>query len=91
MKRFAIVLLALAACTAYSDSHTDVPFLEVVGHPVAVNPDRELRRIAADRGWPVLEFSGRAYPHARRRIPPAFVAAGVAGAVALLAAKARGR
>ena len=67
--------LDLAECTAYSDSHTDLPFLEAVGHPVAVNPDRELRRIAAERGWPVLEFSGRAYPHARRRIPPAAVAA----------------
>jgi HAD superfamily hydrolase (TIGR01490 family) len=51
----------LAACTAYSDSHTDIPFLEAVGHAVAVNPDRGLRRIAAARGWPVLEFSGRAY------------------------------
>ena len=46
----------LQASTAYSDSHTDVPFLEVVGHPVAVNPDRELRRTAAERGWPVLQF-----------------------------------
>jgi HAD superfamily hydrolase (TIGR01490 family) len=46
----------LAECTAYSDSHTDVPFLEAVGHPVAVNPDRALRRIAAERSWPVLEF-----------------------------------
>ena len=53
--------LDLAACTAYSDSHTDLPFLEAVGHPVAVNPDRRLRRVARDRGWPVLEFSGRAY------------------------------
>jgi HAD superfamily hydrolase (TIGR01490 family) len=53
----------LAACTAYSDSHTDLPFLESVGHPVAVNPDRRLRRIAAARGWPVLEFRERA--HAR--------------------------
>ena len=35
--------LDLAACTAYSDSHTDLPFLEAVGHPVAVNPDRALR------------------------------------------------
>jgi HAD superfamily hydrolase (TIGR01490 family) len=60
----------LAECTAYSDSHTDLPFLEVVGHPVAVNPDRELRHVAAERGWPVLEFSTRAYPHARRRVPP---------------------
>ena len=49
----------LAACTAYSDSHTDLPFLEAVGHPVAVNPDRALRRIAAERSWPVLEFKMR--------------------------------
>jgi len=51
--------LDLAECTAYSDSHTDLPFLEAVGNPVAVNPDRKLRRIAADRGWPVLEFRMR--------------------------------
>ncbi len=49
----------LAECTAYSDSHTDLPFLEAVGHPVAVNPDRRLRRIAAKREWPVLEFTKR--------------------------------
>jgi HAD superfamily hydrolase (TIGR01490 family) len=83
--------LDLAECTAYSDSHTDLPFLEAVGHPVVVNPDRDLRRIAADRGWPVLEFGERAYPHARRRVPPALVAAGVAGLALLLATKARGR
>jgi HAD superfamily hydrolase (TIGR01490 family) len=46
--------------TAYSDSHTDLPFLEAVGHPVVVNPDRELRRLAAERGWPVLRFTRRA-------------------------------
>jgi HAD superfamily hydrolase (TIGR01490 family) len=49
----------LSECTAYSDSHTDLPFLEAVGHPVAVNPDRALRRIAAERSWPVLEFRVR--------------------------------
>ena len=49
--------LDLAACTAYSDSYTDVPFLEVVGHPVAANPDHRLRRIARDRGWPVMDFA----------------------------------
>ena len=49
--------LDLAACTAYSDSHTDVPFLEAVGHPVAANPDRKLRRIARRRGWPVVRFA----------------------------------
>ncbi len=60
----------LGECTAYSDSHTDLPFLETVGWPVAVNPDRELRRTAVERGWPVIEFNTRAYPHARRRVPP---------------------
>jgi phosphoserine phosphatase len=51
----------LSACTAYSDSHTDIPFLETVGRPVAVNPDRALRRVAVERGWQVLEFSAKAY------------------------------
>ena len=48
----------LAASTAYSDSHTDLPFLEAVGNPVAVNPDRALRRIATERRWPIMEFRG---------------------------------
>ena len=52
--------LDLPASTAYSDSYSDVPFLEAVGHPVAVNPDRRLRRIARLRGWPTLSFSARA-------------------------------
>ena len=47
----------LAASTAYSDSYSDVPFLEAVGHPVAANPDRKLRRIAQARGWPVVSFA----------------------------------
>ncbi|MFG2226099.1 HAD-IB family hydrolase [Streptomyces sp. NPDC048644] len=42
---------------AYSDSATDVPMLEAVGNPCAVNPDRALRREAAARGWPVLSFT----------------------------------
>lgn len=46
----------LDACFAYSDSETDVPMLEAVGHPFAVNPDKALRRTAAERGWPVLVF-----------------------------------
>lgn len=37
----------------YSDGHEDVPMLESVGHPVVVNPDRRLRRLAKKRGWPV--------------------------------------
>jgi HAD superfamily hydrolase (TIGR01490 family) len=47
----------LADCYAYSDSITDLPMLEAVGHPTAVNPDRALRRVAAQRGWPVLCFT----------------------------------
>ncbi len=47
----------LADCFAYSDSATDLPMLEAVGHPHAVNPDRELRRVARERGWPVLAFA----------------------------------
>lgn len=47
----------LADCFAYTDSGTDLPMLEAVGHPVAVNPDRTLRREAVQRGWPVLDFN----------------------------------
>lgn len=42
---------------AYSDSATDLPMMHAVGHPVAVNPDRELREACEEYGWPVLEFS----------------------------------
>ncbi len=72
----------LAESTAYSDSHTDVPFLEAVGHPVAVNPDKALRREARERGWPVLEFSERLVPR-RARVRPFWPVALVA--VALVA------
>ena len=49
----------LPDCFAYSDSVTDLPMLETVGHPRAVNPDRALRKIARDRHWPVLAFGAR--------------------------------
>src|SRR3954453_11770638 len=47
----------LGECFAYSDSITDAPMLEPGAPPHAVNPDRELRRVAASRGWPVLQFT----------------------------------
>lgn len=47
----------LSASYAYSDSITDLPMLEAVGHPSAVNPDRALRKAAAGNGWPILTFS----------------------------------
>ena len=46
----------LARSWAYSDSISDRPMLEAIGHPVAVNPDRDLRRLAGERGWPARDF-----------------------------------
>lgn len=46
----------LSQSWAYSDSSSDIPMFELVGHPVAVNPDARLARVAAARGWEVLRF-----------------------------------
>lgn len=51
--------IELAECHAYSDSVNDLPLLEAVGHPHAVNPDHEVRRIALTRGWPIHELRTR--------------------------------
>jgi HAD superfamily hydrolase (TIGR01490 family) len=45
-----------ARCKAYSDSFSDAPMLEAVGMPAAVNPDRRLRALAVERGWPILNL-----------------------------------
>lgn len=47
----------LSASSAYSDSINDVTLLELVGHPVATNPDARLAAVAAERGWPVSRFA----------------------------------
>lgn len=47
----------LSESYAYSDSQTDIPMMEVVGHPVAVNPDKELLRAARAKKWPIQQFS----------------------------------
>lgn len=60
----------LQRCYAYSDSVTDAPMLALVGHPYAVNPDRELRRLATERGWPVLVFEVPVGLRSRVRLPP---------------------
>jgi HAD superfamily hydrolase (TIGR01490 family) len=57
----------LAASYAYSDSFTDLPMLEAVGHPTAVNPDKPLRKTAIENGWPIREF--RRPVRMRSRIP----------------------
>ena len=46
----------LAQSYAYADSASDLPIMSLVGHPVAVNPDRSLEAVAHRRGWPVVEF-----------------------------------
>jgi HAD superfamily hydrolase (TIGR01490 family) len=71
----------LSASYAYSDSSTDLPMLELVGHPSAVNPDRALRRAAAENGWPILAFS-LAVPLRQRLRPAPVITAGALGAIA---------
>ena len=73
--------LDLRRCTAYSDSFNDVPMLSVVGTAVAVNPDSDLRELAAARGWQVRDFrTGRRA--ARIGVPSVIGAGALAGAVA---------
>lgn len=66
----------LARCTAYSDSISDLPFLEAVGTAVAVNPDKPLRAHAGHHGWRIVEVSRRA---AARRYVGSGLVADVAG------------
>lgn len=47
-----------ARSKAYADSFADFPVLEAVGFPVAVHPDRRLKRVARERGWPILDLKG---------------------------------
>lgn len=57
MRAFAEELdIDLAGSFAYSDSATDLPMLETVGNPVVVNPDKDLRRLAEERGWDIESF-----------------------------------
>ncbi len=74
----------LAESYAYSDSATDVPMLECVGHPVAVNPDRELLKVASERGWEVRVFERPISMRSRRPVPSARTA-GVTSGVAVAA------
>ncbi len=73
----------LAASYAYSDSATDLPMLEAVGHPVVVNPDRELQRAARANGWEVRRFSNRVPLRERVPMPAPRHAALGGGAVAV--------
>ncbi len=89
--------LDLADCYAYSDSMTDLPMLEIVGHPVAVNPDKDLRAVAEERDWLIVEFERPvtirtrldSMPKAVPVISGAAVAGGIGVALAVWAMKSR--
>ena len=70
---------------AYSDSETDIPMLEAVGHAYAVNPDRTLTKLAHDNEWPILGFSHPVRAHDRAKShTPFFISAVVIGVAAVL-------
>jgi HAD superfamily hydrolase (TIGR01490 family) len=80
----------LAESYAYTDSASDLPMLRLVGHPVVVNPDKELLRVARQEGWEVLRCD-----RLSRRLKTfaglgGAAAAGVAGSVLLSRAHAAG-
>lgn len=74
---------------AYSDSISDLPMMELVGHPVAVNPDSDLERVAHERGWPIVIFARKT----KRAIALGGMGAGtaVASAVSYVLGRRHGR
>lgn len=80
--------LDLASSYAYSDSVSDLPMLRIVGHPVAVNPDKGLGRVSREERWEVLRFDrlGR-----RLKAAVGLVGAAVAGGVGSAAVAAHAR
>jgi HAD superfamily hydrolase (TIGR01490 family) len=78
----------LAGSWAYSDSITDLPMLELVGNPVAVNPDRELLRVATDRGWETRSFLRPVRLRDRVPVPPKGPTIAAGSALAALGAAA---
>ncbi|MGA7095950.1 MAG: HAD-IB family hydrolase [Acidimicrobiia bacterium] len=68
---------------AYSDSISDLPMMEAVGHPVAVNPDSELDTVSHERGWPVVIFARKTKRAIAVSALSSVAAAAVAGAYAI--------
>jgi HAD superfamily hydrolase (TIGR01490 family) len=79
-------VLDLSESYAYSDSESDLPMLRAVGHPVAVNPDAELARIAREEGWQIMRFErlGR-----RLKLAGGLLAATAAGGIGSALARSR--
>lgn len=76
----------LAVSYAYTDSVTDLPMLDIVGHPTAVNPDAELRRVATEQGWPIVDFARPVSMRSRLAIEKRQAVAAGAAAAAVSAA-----
>ena len=75
----------LSESFSYSDSATDIPMLQVVGHAFAVNPDKELTKTAHDNEWPILSFTHPVRAHDRHKShTPFLVSAMVLGGFALV-------
>jgi len=92
----------LSRSFAYTDSVTDLPLLNAVGNPVAVNPDKELRKAAEEHGWPIRDFHqpvrmrnriASAVPAPKAGVTAALAAAGVAAVLVwvVLRSRAAGR
>ncbi|MDO5049145.1 MAG: HAD family hydrolase [Actinomycetaceae bacterium] len=84
----------LSECWAYSDSISDIDLFNLVGNPVAVNPDRHLRQVARENDWPIYRFNRTVELHPSRYIATgiavgAITAAALAGAY--FAFNSRGR
>ena len=76
----------LATSYAYSDSYTDLPMLELVGHPTAVNPDKALRKAAEGNGWPIVVFKKPVRMRDRLPAPPAPPVMGAGAAIVVAGA-----
>ena len=80
--------LDLEDSSAYSDSYTDLPMLEAVGNPVAVNPDRVLAKVAKERDWEVMQFTKPVRLRDRVGVPSLSMTATAAGIMAAASAGA---
>lgn len=76
---------------AYSDSETDIPMLEAVGHAFAVNPDRQLTRMAHEKQWPILGFTHPVRVHDRSRSHTPFLVSALVIGIAAVFGRARVR
>ena len=76
----------LSASYGYSDSITDEPMLSAVGHPIAVNPDRALARIAVERGWEIRAFERPVRMRERVSMPTPGQTAAISGGLAAIVA-----